>query len=148
MPGRINIMKKSKKKHLMKDVYFHGIQVKPPVDPDAHMEETPNVPVALYLKCKTPGQIKYEVFIDKEDVAKQGFDVVVSYSDYEGAEGTSFRSALQAMIKDLDQDPQWDAIIIDSAHNFPPGTREYDELLLIKNRIPVFTLDEVKTFKY
>lgn len=141
-------MKKNKKNYLMKDVFFHGIQVKPPVDPDVHINETPNIPVALYVKCKHPGSIKYEVFVNTINISNQGLDVIATYGDYEGAEGTSFRSALKNMLNDLYNNPEWDAVIIDSEDNFPPGTQEYNALCLIKDKVPVFTLEYVKNFKY
>ena len=128
------------KKKKIKEVFFRH--------PDIVVDKMAAIPVALYLKEKSPYDQRFEEFVLKMKANDQGLEVIACYRDYEGKEGTSFRKGLQTMMSDLlSHNRKWLAIIIDSEDNFPFGTREYDDLCKAKTEVPVFASDFVKNFK-
>lgn len=132
-----------KKKRRIKDDYFFDIL--------QYLErdrgEKTDIPVALYVMTEYQETLRYREFIHKMHAKDQDLEVICSYRDFDGAEGSSLRTGLRALVNAMYSDREWEALLVDDMDSFPLGSEEHDVLCDIKSRMPVYTMDFVKKYR-
>ncbi|MBQ7378815.1 MAG: hypothetical protein IJW70_03930 [Clostridia bacterium] len=132
-----------KKKRRIKEDYFFDILQYLGRDTG----EKADIPVVLYMKTEYQDTLRYDEFVHKMFAKDQGLEIVCSYGDYDGAEGSSLRTGLRALVNAMYSDREWFALLIDDLDSFPLGSEEHKVLCDIKSHVPVFTMDFVKEYR-